>query len=312
MFFFCRFASVVFRNGFCCIVMLMLSGHGLGQVDSAKQIELVHQADSVKQMDTVKQIDSVKVSPVLKPDVYKFNYKVEVPVTVVAIGVNLLNFYGISKKPNSTEEEIQSLNKSNIPSFDRWSAHSYSKSIDQASYIPFWIAIPLPLFCVVDKKMRKDFWKIEFLYIEALAFTGIFNTTAVNLTSRHRPFTYYPVNPADKAIASNAKNSFFAGHVSTVATSCFFMARVYADYHPDSKLKWVFYSAAGAMTAVTGVMRIQAGMHFFSDVLLGATVGTLSGILIPGLHKIKSDKPSHLTILPFGENGAGLTAIYRL
>src|ERR1700722_2686171 len=158
--------SVVFKNGLFCIIMLMLSGPGLGQADS------------------------VKTNRDLKPEVYKINYHVKVPATVVAIGVNLLNFYGMSKKPNSTEEQIQSLDKSNIPFFDRWTAHAYSKSIDQASYIPFWIAIPLPLFCVVDQKMRKDFWKIEFLYIEALAVTGIFNTTAVNLTNRYRPFTY--------------------------------------------------------------------------------------------------------------------------
>src|ERR1700759_2129198 len=145
--------TVVFKNGFSCIMMLMLFGTGLGQVDSART-----------------NVD-------LKPEVYKINYKVEVPATVVAIGINLLNFYGMSKKPNSTDAQIQSLDKSNIPFFDRWTVHVYSKSIDQASYIPFYTAIPLPLLCVVDKKMRKDFWKIEFLYIEALAVTGVLNTT---------------------------------------------------------------------------------------------------------------------------------------
>ena len=52
-----------------------------------------------------------------------------------------------------------------------------------------------------------------------------------------------------------------------------------------------FYAGAGAMTA--------------------ATFGTLSGILVPGLHKIKPKTP-HLTILPFGGAGACFTAIYRL
>lgn len=83
LFFICRFMTVLFKNGFFCITMLMLSGPGLGQVDS------------------------VKINRVLKPEVY-----------------------------------------------------------------------------VVDQKMRKDFWKIEFLYIEALAVTGVLNTTAVNLTNR--------------------------------------------------------------------------------------------------------------------------------
>ena len=96
--------TVVFKSGLFCIIMLMLSGPGLGQADSGK------------------------INRDLKPEVYKINYRVEVPVTVVAIGVNLLNFYGMSKKPNSTEEQIKSLDKSNIPFFDRWTVHAYSKS----------------------------------------------------------------------------------------------------------------------------------------------------------------------------------------
>ena len=48
-------------------------------------------------------------------------------------------------------------------------------------------------------------------------------------------------------------NSFFAGHVALVGTSVFFIAQTYADYHPDSRYKWAFYSgAARAMTALTG------------------------------------------------------------
>lgn len=258
------------------------------------------------------QIDSAKNHQIPHFEIYKIHYRYEVPVTVVAAGITGFNFSGISKKENSTEAQIENLDKNNIPFFDRWTVHVYSRSMDQASYIPFYLAIPLPLLCLADNKMRKDFWKIGYLYIEALAATGVVYSTAVNLTNRYRPFTYESGSPMDLAVQSNSKKSFFAGHVALVATSSFFMAKVYADYHPDSKLKWVFYSTAGALTAATGLMRNLAGMHFLSDVLLGATVGTLSGILVPSLHKIKPGKTPHLTILPFGGTGAGFTAIYRI
>ena len=39
---------------------------------------------------------------------------------------------------------------------------------------------------------------------------------------------------------------------------------------------------------------------------------SLSGILVPGLHKMKPGKTPHLTILPFGGYGADFTAIYRM
>jgi membrane-associated phospholipid phosphatase len=279
---------VMTKTKFCWLAFTLLAARGFAQTDSVKQ--------NMRQ----------------NPEIYKIHYKVEVPATVVAAGITLLNFSGISKKSNSTEAQIESLDKSNIPFFDRWTVHVYSKSLDQASYIPFYVAIPLPLLCLVDKKMRQDFWKIGYLYIEALAATGVVYSTAVNLTNRYRPFTYNLKSPMDLAMESNSKKSFFAGHVALVATSSFFMARVYADYHPDSKLKWVFYGGAGALTAATGIMRNLAGMHFLSDVLLGAAVGTCSGLLVPGLHKIKPGKPPHLTILPFGGTGAGFTAIYKL
>ena len=280
--------SFLYKTGFCCIALLMQAGRGFAQPDSSHSDHFPN------------------------PAVYKINFKTEVPATVIAAGITLFNFSGISKKSNSTQAQIENLDKSNIPFFDRWTVHVYSNPIDQASYIPFYIAIPLPLLCLADKKMRADFWKIGYLYIEALSATGVLYSTAVNLTNRYRPFTYESASPLNMAVESNSKKSFFAGHVALVATSTFFMAKVYADYHPDSKLKWVFYTGAGALTAATGVMRNLAGMHFLSDVLLGATVGTLSGILVPGLHKTKPGKTQHLTILPFGGTGAGFTAIYRI
>ncbi len=280
--------TIHYKSGYCCGILLLMAGWSFAQSDSVKHTML----------------------PV--PETYKISYRPEVPITVVAAGITLLNFSGISKKSNSTESQIENLDKANIPFFDRWTVHEYSNQMDQASYIPFYVAIPLPLLCLADKKMRKDFWKIGYLYLEALTATGVVYSTAVNLTNRYRPFTYNKESPMYLAVQSNSKKSFFAGHVALVATSTFFMAKVYADYHPDSKLKWVFYAGAGAMTAATGIMRNLAGMHFLSDVLLGATVGTLSGIFVPGLHKIKPGKTPHLTILPFGGTGAGFTAIYRI
>jgi hypothetical protein len=88
--------------------------------------------------------------------------------------------------------------------------------------------------------MRKDFLTLSYLYVEALTASGLIYSSAVSLTNRYRPFTYYSDAAPNMALASNAKKSFFAGHVTLVATSTFFMAKVYADYYPDSPLKWVF------------------------------------------------------------------------
>ena len=56
---------------------------------------------------------------------------------------------------------------------------------------------------------------------------------------------------------------------------------------------------AGAATGATAYMRHAAGQHFPTDILLGITQGTLTGILVPHFHKIKIIKDPNLSIMPY-------------
>ena len=73
-----------------------------------------------------------------------------------------------------------------------------------------------------------------------MSITGLLYTGSVYITNRYRPYVYSSESTIEQR--GGAKNSFYAGHVALVATSTFFMAKVYGDYHPDSKAKWVFYT----------------------------------------------------------------------
>ena len=78
---------------------------------------------------------------------------------------------------------------------------------------------------------------------------------------------------------------FFSGHASVVATSSFFMVKVYFDLHPDAKNKALWYGLAAVPPIVTGYCRYKAGKHFPTDILTGLAFGTINGILTPELHK---------------------------
>ena len=77
------------------------------------------------------------------------------------------------------------------------------------------------------------------------------------------------------------------------------MAKVYSDYYPESKVKWVFYSVAGVATGTMASLRHRGGFHFPSDILLGAAQGTLSGILVPHFHKKPLIKKKNVRIAPY-------------
>src|SRR5882757_6065916 len=200
---------------------------------------------------------------------YTIKKWMDIPFTAAIAGFTMYNFAEISKKDATSQEKLASLNKNDVNWFDRWAIKPYNRGVDKASYLPFYAAVPYPvIFLALDKKMRKDYLELSFLYLQAMTITGLLYTSGVHYFSRLRPLVYDPKSPMDTRTSSNPRNAFFAGHVGLVATSTFFMAQVYADYHPDSKLKWVMYGAATAATATTAYLRYLAGEHFPSDIIV--------------------------------------------
>lgn len=244
--------------------------------------------------------------------VYTIKPTVDIPLVAGGAALDLYNFGQISTKNSTSLAKLQSLKISNLDWFDRWAVHPYSHSIDQLSYVPFYVAIPLPLIVFgIDSRMRQDFWKLTYLYGEAMILTGVVYTSSVHWASRLRPLTYESASPIEERTSSNSRNSFFAGHVALVGTSVFFIAQAYADYHPDSHYKWAFYAGAAVITGLTGYWRNRAGEHFPTDVGLGAVVGVASGLLTPMLHRTKLMNKK-LTLLPFSAKGKGFSLLYHL
>lgn len=245
--------------------------------------------------------------------IYTIKSSVDIPLLAGGAAWDLYGFSQISKKDGLTDAQVLALKKSDINGLDRWAVHPYNKSIDNLSYVPFYVAVPLPLAVFgIDKKMRKDFWKLTYLYAEAMTLTGVLYTSAVHYVHRSRPLVYEDASPMEIRKSSNSQNSFFAGHVALVGTSVFFIAQAYADYHPDSKYKWAFYTGAGVITGLTAYWRNRAGEHFPTDIALGSVIGVGSGLLTPILHRNKIIKNRNLSILPFSSVGKGVALLYKL
>lgn len=220
-------------------------------------------------------------------EVYKLKAVSDIPVTAIGTGWSLYAFTKIYSKDKSSEEKILSLDKNNIPSFDRHGADVYHPKADELGDMLFYGSMPLPILLMLDREVRKDAFKIAVLYLESMSVTGLLYTGSVYLNDRYRPYAYNSNVPMSQRTRGGAKNSFFAGHVALVGTSTFFIAKVLNDYHPDSKVKWLPFTLAGLATGTTALMRYRGGQHFLSDILIGTVVGTLTGILVPHVHKNK-------------------------
>ena len=247
------------------------------------------------------------------PSPYRTKAAIDAPAAIIGMGVNALGLYLIQEnKHGLTAEELAEIDKDlyaakhKIPEFDRFSAGWFDLDAKKASDYPFYGSFAAPLLLLFDNKISKKAGQVGVIYVETMALTGALFTMSVAHIERNRPLVYNKEPENTERSKKHAQNSFFAGHTAASASATFFAAKVFHDFHPDSKARPYVWVAAAAVPATVGYLRLRAGKHFLSDNLLGYFIGAGSGILIPQLHK--SGKMDGISIIPVAGPYNGLAA----
>ena len=181
------------RNLITLVILYFFQLHAFGQnpVDSSGQQfdSLSKDAEIIDSFpNDVKVVDSLpKVAKI-----YKLRPGSDIPVTAIGTGWSLYAFTKIYSKERSSEEDILSLDVKDIPAFDRHGASVYHPEADKVGDLIFYSAMPLPILLLFDKKVRKDAFKMAFLYLESMSVTGLLYTGSVYLADRYRPYAYNP------------------------------------------------------------------------------------------------------------------------
>jgi membrane-associated phospholipid phosphatase len=106
---------------------------------------------------------------------------------------------------------------------------------------------------------------------------------------RERPFAYH--SPPERPFEDDDFLSFYSGHTGTtfaIATSAGTVARM-----RGYRLEPVIWAAGLTIATTTGYLRIAGDKHWFSDVVVGAAVGSAIGLTLPRLLHGR-----HLTVAP--------------
>ncbi len=224
---------------------------------------------------------------------YHVNYFTGSLVIVGGLASDYPSIGRIKNKPGISDAELLDLNTSIINPLDRWALHqnpanylTYSKISDE---IEPPIFVVLPALLAFDKKIRKDWLDLLFMYCEGHVITFTFYNYSwfgPTFENKYRPITYYTQLPLSDRNGGNNRNSAYSGHTASVAFTSFFVAKVYCDYHPEAS-KFLIYTAALIPPVVMGYIRVRALAHFPSDDMVGLSVGAVVGIILPELHKFK-------------------------
>ena len=206
-----------------------------------------------------------------------------------------------------TKAEIASLNRADINAFDRQATYHWSSSADRLSDVTLAGNVALAgLLAVGTKPMRQDIKTVGVMYIETLLLANGIERTVKAITQRTRPFVYNPDVPLEEKQTRDARQSFFSGHATNAFATAVFTGEVFRHYFPHSRLKPVVWVGSLGLATATAVLRYEGGLHYPSDLLVGAAFGSLVGWGIPKLHEVKnrSEVGRRLDVQPWSNGSA--------
>lgn len=219
-----------------------------------------------------------------RKSVYKFRLSVDIPIGLMSAGFGIGALIKHKKNKPLTLADVSNLKPSDVNKFDRYAVYQHSKAAAISSDVFQYTAMLSPAFLFIDKDIRKDWKTILPIWAETFAFTSVLTMFTKEMVRRKRPYVYSEEYNGNK-ISKSAYASFFSGHTSVTAASTYFIAMVYSDYHPTSKWKPLVWTGAAVFPALTALMRVKAGKHYWTDVITGYAVGALVGTLTPYLHR---------------------------
>jgi membrane-associated phospholipid phosphatase len=249
--------------------------------------------------------------------IYKTHPAWEIPASLALIGAASVGYKWMDQRAALTKEQVIALNPQSINSFDRPAAYYDPATFNSAqskSDIVMSAFVACPIFLVFDKKIRHDWADMLTMLAATHAADNTIFFSSLLLVRRPRPLTYNPALSVDEKTGVGKTNSFPSGHVSWTATSSFFIAKVYTDYHHIKGWRRILiYTAAAAPPTLIGYYRVHAGRHFTTDAIVGGLLGAACGIVVPELHRINK-KVIGLSIRPFsryGSSGISLSYIIK-
>ena len=236
----------------------------------------------------------------LNQKVYNVRAVVDIPITVGAFALNYGGLRILQQKEPLDSATIVNLDANDINAFDRRATQqdaAYAETAAKISDYGMYLCFATPLLFLADKEIRKDWAPLFLLYLETEAIVGnLYSWGAAMHVDRIRPYVYHPDIPWQEKTGGGTQTSFYSGHTSSSSAACFFVAKVFSDYHPEwGNKKYLVYAAAAIPPIFIGYYRIKAMQHFPTDVITGFLVGSATGILVPHLHK---NKKANLAIVP--------------
>ncbi|WP_159462252.1 phosphatase PAP2 family protein [Fibrobacter sp. UWB16] len=225
------------------------------------------------------------------PRHYEVSVRLDVPLSLGIVLTSVLGvyqYYGMSKISSSDLKP-----KSELLPWDRPFAGLYSGWATTVSHYSGALAVaPLALAGYSWYKGDADghdFGAFSLMFVEAFALQNALNQLVRSTQLWPRPYIYAERGEGRKKAESargEAYGSFYSGHASAAFTVAVFTGEWFSEIYPNSKYKSLVWASSLTLAGAVGVLRVVAGKHYPTDVVVGALVGTGVSFGVLKLHEI--------------------------
>ena len=228
---------------------------------------------------------------------YESSVRLDVPLV---LGVSLMATLGVLRYYGMEKGSIDDLKpKSELLPWDRPFAGRYSGWATTVSHYSGALAVA-PLALAGYSLYRgdvdgHDFGAFSLMFVEAFALQNALNQIVRSTQLWPRPFMYSKSGEGrEKAMSARAEayGSFYSGHSSAAFTVAIFTGKWFSDVYPNSKYKNLVWATSLSLAAIVAALRVVAGKHYVTDVVVGALVGTGVSFGVLKMHEVCKKKIS--------------------
>lgn len=197
---------------------------------------------------------------------------------------------------------------SQVNPLDRSAMFPYSRTLDLASTVLEYGTPAATLALAFLAAPVADALPLGVVYLESVFFAVGVKNVVNYLVPRYRPYLYEGGAPGVDSLEDD--RSFPSGHTTFAFAAATAGVTLFSRYAPDSPLFVPFVAASYSLAAAIGALRIVSGMHFLTDVLAGAAIGSLFGYFVPTLHDKLLPPRDGRVGLGLAVDGQGITLSY--
>lgn len=204
-----------------------------------------------------------------------------VPDSVSVAGGALLAAASLGFHPSTQEMPIDI---DRINGFDRVAMFGYSPGLSLASDFFQYAAAALPLALALGISQDQAI-AAGVIYFAVLTRAFFAKNTLKFLFPRVRPWFYFAPATGSAPATWEGNDSFPSGHATIAfAAAAFGVTVAVLDLPSGSPWFLPFVATETGLAVLTASFRVVSGMHFLTDVIGGAVLGTAIGIALPLIH----------------------------